>query len=384
MHDPTRLRPTRVHRSDAAPGWRNRGWDRPAAPAGGPRRELVAVRLPLEGVDRRVTTDDLRRALAPLQDPDTALVIDGTDVLLRFRAGTQPMGPIGAELAPAGGYARRRSAARRWTRGATPLTIAGSAAAPRPRRAAALLDAARARPELALVLAGGAALAAGFGVHLADGPAWLRLGLLAVSVVLTSTRHSAGTRWRSSRRVRVNIDVLMFAAAAGAASLGHYEEGAFLLFLFGLGAAGERLALAHARGAIDALTSTAPDRATGRPRRRAHGGASPRGRPRRVGRPRAPLRAGGARRRDPRGGDLDRRVDDHRRVRARRQVARGRDLRGHDEHARRGPRTHDARRGRQHGGAGRRAHPRGASRASRPRSASRRASSGGTSRSSSR
>ena len=50
----------------------------------------------------------------------------------------------------------------------------------------------------------------------------------------------------------------MLAAAAGAAVLGAYAEGAFLLFLFSLGHAGEQYALDRARNAVDALGQLMP------------------------------------------------------------------------------------------------------------------------------
>jgi Cd2+/Zn2+-exporting ATPase len=55
-----------------------------------------------------------------------------------------------------------------------------------------------------------------------------------------------------------DTDVLMLAAAAGAAVLGHWAEGAFLLFLFGLGHAGEHYALDRARNAVNALGELMP------------------------------------------------------------------------------------------------------------------------------
>lgn len=57
---------------------------------------------------------------------------------------------------------------------------------------------------------------------------------------------------------RFNTDILMLAAAAGAAVLGEMAEGAFLLFLFSLGHAGEHYALDRARNAIDALGELMP------------------------------------------------------------------------------------------------------------------------------
>lgn len=57
---------------------------------------------------------------------------------------------------------------------------------------------------------------------------------------------------------KFDTDVLMLAAAAGAALLGEWAEGAFLLFLFALGHAGEHYALDRARNAVNALGELMP------------------------------------------------------------------------------------------------------------------------------
>ncbi|MCO6453512.1 MAG: cadmium-translocating P-type ATPase [Caldilineales bacterium] len=57
---------------------------------------------------------------------------------------------------------------------------------------------------------------------------------------------------------KFDTDVLMLAAAAGAAILGEWAEGAFLLFLFALGHAGEHYALDRARNAVQALGELMP------------------------------------------------------------------------------------------------------------------------------
>ena len=59
-------------------------------------------------------------------------------------------------------------------------------------------------------------------------------------------------------RGQFDTDVLMLAAAGGAAILGHWAEGAFLLFLFSLGHAGEHYALDRARNAVNALGQLMP------------------------------------------------------------------------------------------------------------------------------
>lgn len=60
---------------------------------------------------------------------------------------------------------------------------------------------------------------------------------------------------------KFQIDFLMLVAAAGAAFLGEWAEGAFLLFLFSVGHALENYAMARARGAIAALADLTPDEA---------------------------------------------------------------------------------------------------------------------------
>jgi len=56
----------------------------------------------------------------------------------------------------------------------------------------------------------------------------------------------------------LDTDILMLAAALGAAILGQFGEGAFLLLLFAIGHAGEHYALDRARNAIDALGALMP------------------------------------------------------------------------------------------------------------------------------
>lgn len=59
-------------------------------------------------------------------------------------------------------------------------------------------------------------------------------------------------------RFQFDIDLLMLLAATGAAVLGQWAEGAFLLFLFSFAHALEHFALDRARGAIRALADLAP------------------------------------------------------------------------------------------------------------------------------
>ena len=63
------------------------------------------------------------------------------------------------------------------------------------------------------------------------------------------------------RAGRFEIDFLMLVAAAGAAALGEWFEGALLLFLFAIGHALEGYAMGRARRAIEALAELAPETA---------------------------------------------------------------------------------------------------------------------------
>jgi len=75
-------------------------------------------------------------------------------------------------------------------------------------------------------------------------------------------------------RGRFDTDVLMLAAAAGAALIGQWAEGAFLLLLFSVGHAGEHYALNRAREAVSALGALMPN--TARVRRGGDGSAASR------------------------------------------------------------------------------------------------------------
>ena len=114
--------------------------------------------------------------------------------------------------------------------------------------------------QIAMALLGGALLLGAFFVNVYHGPNALRLALILPAYFLTgwfTFKDTAKTLWE----LRFDIDVLMFAAAFGAASLGHYEEGGLLLFLFSLGGAGEQMAMDRARRAIQALARLAPETA---------------------------------------------------------------------------------------------------------------------------
>lgn len=110
-----------------------------------------------------------------------------------------------------------------------------------------------------LILSGcaGLLLFAGWLAGRADAPRSLSLALL-VGAYAAGGFYTMREAWESLRNRRFDIDTLMLVAAAGAAALGAWEEGALLLFLFSLGHALEHMAMDRARKAIEALAELAP------------------------------------------------------------------------------------------------------------------------------
>lgn len=114
--------------------------------------------------------------------------------------------------------------------------------------------------ELTLSLIAGALLLVGW-----VGERWLAFPQpAAISIFVLSyvfggfdlVRHSVVAIRRG--KFSLDIDLLMLLAAVGAAALGEWAEGAFLIFLFSLAHALEHYALGRARKAIEALAELAP------------------------------------------------------------------------------------------------------------------------------
>ncbi len=119
------------------------------------------------------------------------------------------------------------------------------------------------RSELIFALLSGTLLALGFAVEklVPGAPAWFPttgyLGAYFFGGFFTLREAVDNLRQR-----KFAIDSLMLVAAAGAAMLGAFAEGALLLFLFSIGHALEGYAMGRARRAIEALSELAPDVAT--------------------------------------------------------------------------------------------------------------------------
>ena len=112
--------------------------------------------------------------------------------------------------------------------------------------------------ELAFATAAGVCVSAGWLLQwFAEPVAWLPL-VLFIAAYFFGGLFTAGEAIESIFRGRFEIDFLMLVAAAGAAAIGHWGEGALLLFLFSLGHALEHYAMERARRAISALGELTP------------------------------------------------------------------------------------------------------------------------------
>ncbi len=88
-------------------------------------------------------------------------------------------------------------------------------------------------------------------------PRYVAIALYLIAMVAggyDATKHAVG----AALRFRFDIDFLMVVAAIGAACLGHWADGALLLFLFSFGHALEHYAMDKARGAMTALGAVTP------------------------------------------------------------------------------------------------------------------------------
>jgi Cd2+/Zn2+-exporting ATPase len=118
-------------------------------------------------------------------------------------------------------------------------------------------------PRLALPLSllSGALLGVGFVLERWFAlPPRIATGIFALSLVCGGLFPSRDAL-ASLKLRRLDIETLMVLAAMGAACLGAWFEGAFLLFLFSMGHAFEHRAMDRARRAIEALATLRPDTA---------------------------------------------------------------------------------------------------------------------------
>lgn len=115
-------------------------------------------------------------------------------------------------------------------------------------------------PEMAFAIASGTMLATGFAIEklAASIPSWIPVAFY-IAAYFFGGFFTLREAFDNLRRRRFEIDTLMLVAAAGAAALGAWAEGALLLFLFSLGHALEHYAMGRAKRAIEALADLAPE-----------------------------------------------------------------------------------------------------------------------------
>jgi Cd2+/Zn2+-exporting ATPase len=114
------------------------------------------------------------------------------------------------------------------------------------------------KTEMIFAMLSGALLGIGFGLSFVEGlPGWVTLACY-IGAYFFGGFFTAKEAFETIRRGGFEIDFLMLVAAAGAAILGEWAEGAFLLFLFSLGHALEHFAMEKARKSIAALADLAP------------------------------------------------------------------------------------------------------------------------------
>ncbi len=115
--------------------------------------------------------------------------------------------------------------------------------------------------ELVASVLAGALLLAGWLVDRFGGESGRVAWLLYSGAYLSGGFFAVREAWENLLARKLQIDALMLLAAAGAAVLGQWAEGALLLFLFSLGHALESYAMGRARRAIEALSELRPEKA---------------------------------------------------------------------------------------------------------------------------
>lgn len=117
------------------------------------------------------------------------------------------------------------------------------------------------RTELTVAMLAGVCVAAGFGLSFFENvSAWLPWALY-VSGYILGGYHTVRGVLETLRVGEFEVDFLMLVAAGGAAVLGKWLEGAFLLVLFSLGHSLEHYAMGRAQQAIESLADLSPETA---------------------------------------------------------------------------------------------------------------------------
>ncbi len=116
------------------------------------------------------------------------------------------------------------------------------------------------KTELIFALLCGVFLVTGWVISYWSVPAWGPISLFCGAYFFGGA-FALLESWEKLLQRQLEIDLLMIVAALGAAVLGHWAEGAFLLFLFSISHSLEHYAMGRARRAIESLSELAPDTA---------------------------------------------------------------------------------------------------------------------------
>ena len=210
--------------------------------------------LSIEGMTSPTCERRIHSTLAGMAGVVAAASYTSGTIRLEYDAETWPLPEIIARIEKMGYRVHGQPVAE------TGGELAQAPAAISPPPAGGPLDWLGEHVEVSLVAVAGILLLAGFLTPMFHGPQWLRFTLLAASAILSSTKTFPAAV-EALRGFKLDVDVLMVAAAAGAAYIGGHVEASLLLFLFGAGSAGEHIALERARNAINALSKIAPENA---------------------------------------------------------------------------------------------------------------------------
>lgn len=94
-----------------------------------------------------------------------------------------------------------------------------------------------------------------------DAPRWAILASY-IAAYAAGGWHAVADVWELLKKRALDVHFLMLAVALGAAAIGHWSEGAILLFLFSFSGALEEMAMARTERAIRSLFHEAPKEAT--------------------------------------------------------------------------------------------------------------------------
>ncbi|NUP27712.1 MAG: heavy metal translocating P-type ATPase, partial [Nocardia sp.] len=139
-----------------------------------------------------------------------------------------------------------------------PPTVSGLGAAPavRARRTGLF-----ALSETRWAATSAALFAAGVATHLLDGPVWLWWSLF-LACYAAGGWEPAVAGLRALRAKTLDVDLLMVAAALGAAAIGQVADGALLIVIFATSGALEAFGTARTEDSVRGLLDLAPDTAT--------------------------------------------------------------------------------------------------------------------------